>query len=99
MSSENTFVFRWFLEYVFIAHGSHSTASATETPATLAKLVSSHERVDFAATDPAIVKGLRRHPGVASITARTAEGLHRVELVESAALHPVLNVFEALQLV
>lgn len=62
---------------------------AVETPATLARIVSRHERIDFATEDAALVAKVRAHKAVADVKA-TAPGQYRVEIAEAAGLQPVL---------
>ena len=64
---------------------------AVETPASLARLVSQHERVDFDSAQPGIVASVRALPGVASVVARNGDDSHRVDLVDGSALGSVLQ--------
>jgi ABC-2 type transport system ATP-binding protein len=73
----------------------HGKLIATETPASLAQIVSQHERVDFVSRDGAVVEAIRALPGVASVTVRPEEGDNRVELAESSAVSPVLKLLVA----
>ena len=67
-----------------------------ETPASLARLVSEHERVDFLPDDAGLIDVLAGMPGVASIV-KLLDGInnHRVELSNASALQPVLEFLVA----
>jgi ABC-2 type transport system ATP-binding protein len=69
---------------------------AVETPASLARLLSEHERVDFVHDDLSLIDTLKRMPGVSSVVKLLSGlGSHRVELNNAAALQPVLEFLVA----
>jgi len=75
----------------------HGRLLAVETPASLARLVSQHERVDFelAAGQEAVLPSLRALAGVAAVTLRPDDNGHRVELSNGGALGAVLQLLVA----
>jgi len=73
----------------------HGRLLAVETPSSLARLVSPHERVDFDSAEPGIVATVRALPGVASVLARNDDNSQRVDLVEGSALRSVLETLVA----
>jgi len=73
----------------------HGHVIAVETPASLARVVSQHERVDFDSAEPGIVAAVRAVPGVASVSARGGDHSHRVDLVDGSALRNVLQTLVA----
>ena len=67
----------------------HGRLLAVETPAGLARLISQHERIDFAHDDATLIPGLQEMAGVSAVI-KLDTGLHRVELSNGTALQPVL---------
>ncbi len=75
----------------------HGRVLAVETPASLARLVSQHERVDFELTggQEAVLPSLRALPGVAAVNPGPDDNSHRLELTDGAALGGVLQLLVA----
>lgn len=74
----------------------HGRLLAVETPASLAKLVSQHERIDFDHADPALIQRLQSMPGVSSVSkVLHSIDTHRVELSYASALQPILEILVA----
>ena len=69
----------------------HGRVLAVETPATLSRLVSAHERVDFEWTREELVVDLRALPGVASVSV-VDPGRYRVELAAAGVAARVLDL-------
>jgi ABC-2 type transport system ATP-binding protein len=61
-----------------------------ETPQTLARLVSQHDRIDFECGDLIHIAALRNLPGVAGLTAIDEGRSYRIEVSESSAIGDVL---------
>jgi len=73
----------------------HGKLIAVETPASLARLISEHERIDFVHDNATLPDTLRHMSGIASVT-KVADGLgHRIELTHGHALQPVLEFLVA----
>jgi ABC-2 type transport system ATP-binding protein len=70
----------------------HGRLLTVETPRTLARLMSDHERIDFEWEGTALIDTIRCLPGVGSIVAGETSSSYRVELSEEAAVARVLNV-------
>ena len=68
----------------------HGRLIAVETPATLGKLLTQHERIDFVAPD-AVAAELNSSPGVSKLTRLAAADGYRVEVTDRAALSAVLT--------
>jgi ABC-2 type transport system ATP-binding protein len=73
----------------------HGKVLAVETPKTLSRLMSRHERVDFETADSGIVTRIRAVQGVASIVAMPTEHSFRVELDDETAASEVLRFLVA----
>ena len=75
----------------------HGRVLAVETPASLARLVSQHERVDFELTggQEAVLPSLRALPGVAAVNPGPDDNSNRLELTDGAALGGVLQLLVA----
>jgi ABC-2 type transport system ATP-binding protein len=69
---------------------------AVETPASLARLISEHERVDFVHNDFGLIDVVMRMPGVSSVVKLlNCVDTHRVEFTNAAGLRPVLEFLVA----
>lgn len=70
----------------------HGKMLAVETPASLARLISQHERIDFIHDDVTLIARLQTTAGVSAVT-KLSHGvdMHRVELSDGAVLQPVLS--------
>lgn len=73
----------------------HGRLLAVETPASLARIVSQHERIDFSTEDAELVGRVGDIPGVAKVAAAGQPGAYRLELAEAAALREVLGALVA----
>jgi len=67
----------------------HGRLIAVETPGTLARLLTQHERVDFVASE-AVAARVGAQPGVSKLTKLGTTGSYRVEISDHAALSAVL---------
>lgn len=67
----------------------HGRVLAVETPASLARLLSEHERIDFTWPDDRLVAEFRAMAGVGRAEAAGAPGIYRVEVTD-AALVPIV---------
>ena len=69
----------------------HGRILAVETPASLSKLLSQHERIDFESDREELVAHISTMPGVASAARVDTLNRYRVELVEERAALSVLD--------
>jgi ABC-2 type transport system ATP-binding protein len=69
----------------------HGRVLAVETPASLSKLISQHERIDFEWEREELVAEIRALPGIASVARVEGFNRHRIELSEETAAPRVLD--------
>ncbi|GGB99725.1 daunorubicin resistance protein DrrA family ABC transporter ATP-binding protein [Oxalicibacterium flavum] len=74
----------------------HGRLIAVETPSSLARLISEHERVDFSHADHGLIEKIQILSGVRSVVNVSGGAYsHRIELAQSSALQPVLEFLVA----
>ncbi len=64
---------------------------AVETPASLAQLVSKHEKIDFEAADGGLARQIRQQPGISSVTPLAGATTFRVELSDPLSVSTALQ--------
>ena len=69
----------------------HGRVLAVETPKSLSRLISKHERIDFEGENPGLIEALQRLPGVSSVIQSSAGGF-RIEVSDENATRAALDV-------
>ena len=70
----------------------HGRVLAVETPRSLARLISKHERIDFESEDAQVLQSLRALRGIASVVPVAESRSYRIELSEEAAAQAALRL-------